>query len=659
MLVQFDAVTLDFGDQRILRDASWVLEPKERVALVGRNGAGKSTLMKMITGQQLVDGGEVRFKDQLRVAKLQQELPDALDRTVESVVAEGLSEIKALMQRFEACADAEQTPEIMSEMSNIQRDIEAHGGWQLDQRVDTIMTQMGLPAGRRLSELSGGWRRRVLLGQALVAQPDVLLLDEPTNHLDIATIEWLEHTIRGYPGAVVFVTHDRYFLQKLATRILEIDRGVLRSFPGNYDRYMSLKDELLDSEKEQNAVFDKKLAEEEAWIRQGIKARRKRNMGRVRALQALREEAAARINPQNKAKIAVQNAEQSARKVIEARSIHHSYGDSCLVKDFFVKIMRGDRIGLIGNNGLGKSTLLKILLGELAPDSGSVKLGENLQIAYFDQTRRELELDKSVAYNVGQGKDYINVNGKERHVIGYLKSFLFSPKRARTPVGVLSGGERNRVLLAKLFARPSNLMILDEPTNDLDVEMLEVLEEQLVAYTGTLILVSHDRQFLDNVVTSTLVFEGEGQVTRYVGGYTDWLRQGKGLAVVDRALKDRGEPSKNGANSKNGATGKNSAAKKRSDAEVQTSKGSVATEGNNAKASSGKRKLTYKDKRELEMLPDEIAGIEAQIEALQAEVTAADFYEQPHEVVSEKLQDLAALETHLDARMTRWLELEG
>jgi ATP-binding cassette subfamily F protein uup len=621
-----------------------VLEPKERVALVGRNGAGKSTLMKLITGQQQVDGGEVRFKDQLRIAKLPQELPDRLERTVEAVVTEGLADMKTLIERFEACTQQEQTSEMMAEMAQLQRDIEAHGGWQLEQRVDTVMTQLGLPAGRTLSELSGGWRRRVLLGQALVASPDVLLLDEPTNHLDIATIEWLEHTIRGYPGAVVFVTHDRYFLQKLATRIVEIDRGILRSFPGNYDRYLDLKEELLDTEKEQNALFDKKLAEEEAWIRQGIKARRKRNMGRVRALKALREEAAARIKPQNKARIAVQNAEQSARKVIEARSIRHGYAGETLIENFAVKIMRGDRIGLIGNNGLGKSTLLRILLGELAPDSGSVKLGENLDIAYFDQTRRELELDKSVAYNVGQGKDYINVNGKERHVIGYLKSFLFAPKRARTPVGVLSGGERNRVLLAKLFAKPSNVMILDEPTNDLDVEMLEVLEEQLVAYTGTLILVSHDRQFLDNVVTSTLVFEGNGQVTRYVGGYTDWLRQGKGLAVVD---KPKMTPAENAQADTLADTQADD------DTLAQPATASPTPQANN------KRKLTYKDQRELDLLPGEIAQLEAEISDLQKETQAPDFYQQAHEVVSEKLQALSALEDKLDVRMARWLELEG
>jgi ATP-binding cassette subfamily F protein uup len=646
MLIQFDAVTLDFADQRILRNADCVLEPKERVALVGRNGAGKSTLMNIITRQQTVDSGEVRFRDQLRVAKLQQELPGRLERTVEAVVAEGLADIKDLIERFEQCTEQAQTPDVLEEMALIQRDIEAHGGWQLDQRVETVMTQLGLPADKQLKDLSGGWRRRVLLGQALVAAPDVLLLDEPTNHLDIATIEWLEHTIRGYPGAVVFVTHDRYFLQKLATRILEIDRGVLRSFPGNYDRYLDLKEELLETEKEQNALFDKKLAGEEAWIRQGIKARRKRNMGRVRALQALREEAAARIKPQNKARVAVQNAEQSARKVIEARSIVHGYGDACLINNFAVKIMRGDRVGLIGNNGLGKSTLLRILLGELQPDSGSVKLGENLDIAYFDQTRRELELDKSVAYNVGQGKDFITINGKDRHVIGYLKSFLFEPQRARMPVGVLSGGERNRVLLAKLFAKPSNVMVLDEPTNDLDVEMLEVLEEQLMAYTGTLILVSHDRQFLDNVVTSTLVFEGQGQVAHYVGGYTDWLRQGKGLAVMDHPTVRK---------SKN-EVALNTQIKPPSTAVTYTADTNEAMQ---SAPPAQKRKLTYKDQRELDLLPAEIADLEEKIATMQAVTQALDFYHQPHKVVSDQLQALAELEQKLDERMARWLELES
>ncbi|MEJ2754437.1 MAG: ATP-binding cassette domain-containing protein [Gammaproteobacteria bacterium] len=628
MLVQFDDVSLDFADQCILREANWVLEPKERVALVGRNGAGKSTLMKIMTGEQAVDAGEIRFRDQLRVAKLQQELPTNVERRVEAVVTEGLADIEALIQQFEQCTQAEQTEEMQAKLATLQRDIEAHGGWHIEQRVDTIITQLGLPRGRTLSELSGGWRRRVLLGKALVAQPDVLLLDEPTNHLDIATIEWLEHTIRAYPGAIVFVTHDRYFLQNVATRILEIDRGSLRSFPGNYDRYVDMKSELLATELEQNAVFDKKLAEEEAWIRRGVKARCTRNMGRVRALESLRDEAEARIKPQGRARIAVQNAEQSARKVIEARGVCHGYqGDS-------IKIMRGDRVGLIGNNGLGKSTLLRILLGELEPNAGSVKLGENLQIAYFDQTRRELDLTKSVAYNVGQGKDYISVNGKDRHVIGYLKNFLFSPERATTPVGALSGGERNRVLLAKLFARPSNLMILDEPTNDLDVEMLEVLEEQLMAYSGTLLLVSHDRQFLDNVVTSTLVFEGNGVVATYVGGYSDWLRQGGSLAVVDRP---------------------------KASADAESSKKSDETPSLPERGSraSTRPKLSYKEQRELSLLPGEIQSLESDIERLQHEIAASDFYQQSHDVVSDTLQKLAAKESLLDEKMERWLELDS
>ena len=408
----------------------------------------------------------------------------------------------------------------MQKMVDLQASIDAAGGWQLDQQVETIISQLELPGDARLEDLSGGWQRRVALGKALVSQPGLLMLDEPTNHLDIATIEWLEHRVRGYLGAVIFVTHDRSFLQKLATRIVEIDRGKLLSWPGNYNKYLALKEKANEDEDTANALFDKRLAQEESWIRQGIKARRTRNEGRVRALHAMRSERDKRIKRQGKAKIQISEAEESGRKVVEARSITHGYGQETLLRNFNIKIMRGDRIGLIGNNGVGKSTLLKILLGQITPDTGSVKIGTNLVTGYFDQVRRELEWDKTIAENVGNGKEYIKVNGRDRHVVGYLRNFLFSAKRAMTPVSHLSGGECNRVLLAKLFTQPNNLLILDEPTNDLDVEMLEVLEQQLVEYQGTLIVVSHDRDFLDNVVTSTLVFEEDGNVVEYPGGYS-------------------------------------------------------------------------------------------------------------------------------------------
>ena len=494
-LIRFDEVSLEFGDQKILTQANFSLEPNERVCLIGRNGAGKSTMLKLIMGEQHADVGEIQYKRHLRISQLYQQLPSDLHRKVTDVIAEGLSAQQHLIDQYNALSQQTLDQAGLLKLQDIQQQIEVSGGWSLEQQVEIIMTQLGLPAHKRLDQLSGGWQRRVALGKALVSKPEVLLLDEPTNHLDISTIEWLEHMVRGYQGSVIFITHDRSFLQKLATRIVEVDRGSLISWPGNYQNYLLLKEKANEEEDTYNKLFDKRLAEEEAWIRQGIKARRTRNEGRVRALQAMREDYGKRIKRQGKAKFEIGVSEQSGRKIVEARSITHGYAGETLIENFKIKVMRGDRIGLIGNNGVGKSTLLKILLGALKPDQGTVKLGTGLKIGYFDQVHRELALDKSVAHNVGDGKEYIKINGKERHIIGYMKNFLFTPKRAMTPVNALSGGERNRVLLAKMFTRETNLLILDEPTNDLDVEMLEVLEEQLVNYRGTLIIVSHDRDF--------------------------------------------------------------------------------------------------------------------------------------------------------------------
>ncbi len=626
-LIRFDQVSLEFGDQKILTETDFALEPSERVCLIGRNGAGKSTMLKLIMGEQQADSGEIHFKRHLRISQLYQQLPGKLERKVEDVVAEGLAYQQQLIDQFNALAAVADETSLL-DMQDIQQQIDAIGGWNLEQQIETIMTQLGLPANKKLSELSGGWQRRVALGKALVSKPDVLLLDEPTNHLDISTIEWLEHMIKGYQGSVVFITHDRSFLQKLATRIVEIDRGQVISWPGNYQNYLTLKEKAIEEEETQNKLFDKRLAEEEVWIRQGIKARRTRNEGRVRSLQAMREEYSKRIKRQGKAKFQIgESEEKSGRKVIEARSITHGFGEDLLIDNFKLKVMRGDRIGLIGNNGVGKSTLLKILLGEIEPDQGIVKLGTGLQIGYFDQIHRELDLEKSVAHNVGDGKEYIKINGKERHIIGYMKSFLFSPKRAMTPVKALSGGERNRVLLAKMFTRETNLLILDEPTNDLDVEMLEVLEEQLVNYKGTLIVVSHDRDFLDNVVTSTLVFESGGKVASYVGGYSDWVKYGK-------QLEDKESPA-----------GLQRAAQANT---VEVKKSEPVS----------KKKLSYNLQRELEQLPTKIELLEKSIAELEARMAEPTFYQQEHDVMQPVIDELTQKQSELDHALERWTELE-
>jgi ATP-binding cassette subfamily F protein uup len=475
-----------------------------------------------------------------------------------------------------------------------------------------------------MNELSGGWRRRVALATALVQKPDLLLLDEPTNHLDIVTIKWLESVIYAFAGAVIFITHDRAFLQRLATRILEIDRGKLTSWPGDYRNFLRRKEEALAAESRENARFDKKLAQEEDWIRQGIKARRTRNEGRARALMKMREERAQRLNRDDNARIHISEAERSGRKVIRARNVRYRFNDEPLIENFSTKITRGDRIGILGNNGVGKTTLLRLLLGQIDPQSGTIKHGTNLEVGYFDQLRESLDLEKSVVENVGDGRTYIKVNGKDRHVVGYLKGFLFTPKRSMTPVKSLSGGERNRIILAKLFTRAANLLVLDEPTNDLDMETLEVLEQRLTEYNGTLIVVSHDRQFLDNVVTSTLVFEAGGRLREYVGGYTDWLRQGKELAEVENPTR-RKHPE--------GAK-------------------------NRKRARSGVKKLSYNEQRELNSLPQEIQQLENCLAELERQVSNTEFYAQDRTITQPVLDEFASAQTELEASMDRWTELE-
>ena len=624
-LLRFEDIRLEFGEQVILRDAEFSIEPGERVCLIGRNGAGKSTTLKLIMGEIEPDQGEIIPKTGMIVSQLRQNLPDAMELPVRDVILSGLHEIDALLEQYKEMSSQNLDKHGLAELEALHARIDAYDGWHIEQRVEATMSDLNLPADKKMSELSGGWRRRVALARALVQNPDLLLLDEPTNHLDIATIKWLEDRIFSYPGAVLFITHDRAFLQRLATRIVEIDRGKLTSWPGDYSNFLRRKEKALQDEDTANARFDKKLGQEEVWIRQGIKARRTRNEGRVRSLEKMREEFADRIKQDDKARIHIEEAEQSGRKVIRAKNIGYSYGDEKVIQDFSIKIMRGDRIGLIGNNGVGKTTLLRLLLGQLEPQTGTIKHGTNLEVGYFDQLRQTLDLEKSVAYNVGEGRTYINLNGKDRHIVGYLKGFLFTPKRSGMPAKALSGGERNRVILAKLFTRHANLLVLDEPTNDLDIETLEVLEEKLCEYTGTLIVVSHDREFLDNVVTSTVVFEDDGRAKEYVGGYSDWVRHGHQLAETENIA-------------------------------VAEAKKRAATERRKDK---NKTKLSYHDQRELDQLPEEIDKLESSIAALQSQIAAPEFYSQDNEAVQRMLQELGNAELLLEQRVERWSDLES
>ena len=623
-LIRFDEISLDFGEQKILTTADLAIETGERVCLIGRNGAGKSTTFKLISGEIEPDRGEIVKKTGLVVSQLSQSLPEAEDLTVRQVVHSGLTDIQSFLDRYSEQSQKDLDREGMRELETLHKQIDAHGGWNLEQRVESTISELSLPANKKMHELSGGWRRRVALAKALVQQPDLLMLDEPTNHLDIVTITWLENVVRSYNGAVLFITHDRAFLQKLATRIIEIDRGKLTSWPGDFNNFLRRKERALEAEMRGDAKFDKKLEEEEIWIRQGIKARRTRNEGRARALVQMRDERTKRIARENNARIHIEEADQSGRKVIRAKNISYRFDDQPLIENFSINITRGDRIGILGNNGVGKTTLLRILLGDLEPQSGTVKLGTNLEVGYFDQLRESLDPEKSVAENVGDGRTYINLGGIDRHVIGYLKGFLFSPKRSLTPVKSLSGGEKNRIILAKLFTRPANLLILDEPTNDLDMETLEVLEARLADYQGTLIVVSHDRQFLDNVVTSTIVFEENGHLQEYVGGYSDWLRQGHALTEVDRENADR------------------------------ISKQRTATESEAAPV----RKLSYREQRELDGLPKKIEALETEIELIQSQIAANDFYAQDRSKTAPILDKLADIQRRLDKNLERWSALE-
>jgi len=623
-LIQLQRVDFSVGGPLLLEHVDLTIDANERVCIVGRNGEGKSTLMKLIAGELQPDDGEVRVQSGVVVARMAQEVPQDTAGSVFDVVADGLGDLGHLLARYHHLLAEGQ----FDELGEVQHQIEAQHGWDLDRRVSDVLTKLELPAETDFAALSGGMKRRVLLAQALVRKPDVLLLDEPTNHLDIEAIGWLEGFLKQFGGSIVFITHDRSFLRALATRIVEIDRGQLTSWPGDYDNYLRRREERLHAEAQANALFDKKLAQEEVWIRQGIKARRTRNEGRVRALKALRRERSERRELGGNAKMSLANAQASGKKVIELEQVHQAYGDRVLIDDLSTTIMRGDRVGIIGPNGAGKSTLLKILLGQLKPQRGEVSQGTGLEIAYFDQHRAQLNDTLNALDNVAEGREYIELNGQRKHIIGYLQDFLFSPERARAPITRLSGGERNRLLLAKLFAQPSNLLVMDEPTNDLDVETLELLEELLTEYKGTLLLVSHDREFLDNVVSSTLVLEGNGNVSEYVGGYSDWLRQ----KPADR------QP-----------------------AEAPTTAAKLAKTEAPAAASSDKpkRKLSYKDARELEQLPARIEQLEAEIAKRTDTMNDPSFYQQDNAAIQQANDALAKAQAELDLAYARWSELEG
>ena len=622
-LIRLDKISIAFGDKPILDHSDFQIDAGERVALVGLNGAGKSTLLKLIAGRNKADSGELWISPACRIAELPQAMPAADERKVRDVVTEGLSDIAELRRAYDEKASAAEVN--LRELEILQHKIEAVDGWHLEQRVQRVLEHLNLPGDKLMSELSGGWRRRAALGAALVQEPDLLMLDEPTNHLDIETIEWLEQQLLDFKGGLLIISHDRALVERLATRIIELDRGNLSSFPGSYVTYQELKQKMLEDEEKQNALFDKKLAQEEVWIRQGIKARRTRNEGRVRALKSLRNERSERRSRQGKASFALEEAARSGKLVAELKNVSLGYDGDTLFSGFDFLLQRGDRVGLIGPNGAGKSSLLSVLLGKQEPDSGSVKLGSNLQVAYFDQLRAQIDPEKSVMDNIAEGRESISINGRQRHLISYLNDFMFAPERARTPVKALSGGETNRVLLAKLFSQPANLLVLDEPTNDLDIETLELLEEIILDFDGTILLVSHDRSFLDNVVTSTLAFEGNGRLREYVGGYQDWLRQ-KSTPLM-QASEDSADKESNAAPAK--------------PVEIK------------------KKKLSYKFQRELDELPAALEKAEGQLEALQQEVGADSFYQKDHQYVADKLAELERQELEVETLMDRWVELEA
>ena len=629
LLLTAQDLSLAFGWRPLLDHVNFSLESGERVALLGRNGEGKSTLLNVLRGAQMPDDGSLRISEGVRIAYLPQDPPAADARTVREVVRDGLAETAALVERYQTLLAAHDEHDA-DELARLEAAVAAADGWQLDNRIDGILQRFDLDGAAQMADLSGGWRRRVWLARVLVARPDVLLLDEPTNHLDMGAIIWLENLLNNFAGAVVFVTHDRAFLEKVANRIWELDRGRLLDVKSDYRRFLRTREEAQHAEAEAQARFDKKLAEEEIWIRQGIKARRTRNEGRVRALKAMRAERAARIERQGKANLQLDAGERSGRQVIVAENLSFAHaGGAPLVQDFSDIIERGEKIGLVGANGAGKTTLLRLLLGELPPTAGRLKHGTKLEVAYFDQLRAQLDPEETLRDSVGAGRDYIETNGQRKHIAAYLQDFLFPPERWRTPVGALSGGERARLLLARLFAQPANVLVLDEPTNDLDIETLELLEEVLADYPGTVLLVSHDRAFLDAVVTRLWVFNRhKGKIEQIVGGVSDWLQQGGDIAQLEEAAAPAAK------------TAEKPAAPAAPPAEKR---------GN---------KLSYKYQRELEALPAQIEAAEAEVARLTAVVQEADFYQQPQEAQQAGFAALEAAQQQLDALVERWMQLE-
>jgi len=626
-LVSLQEVRIAFGGPGLLDGVTLQIERGERVCLVGRNGAGKSTIMKIVVGELTPDSGEVIRARGARVASLEQEVPQDLAGTVFDVVSEGLGDIVELLSEYRSLVHIlalGNDAGIIADLERVQHLIESSGGWQIQQRVETVISRLGLDPDAAAAGLSGGYKRRALLARALVNEPDLLLLDEPTNHLDIESIGWLEEFLLEFRGAILFITHDRRFLQTLATRIIELDRGRVTDWPGDYKTYLARRQAELDAEAAHNLLFDKKLAQEEAWIRQGIRARRTRNEGRVRALKELRRERLSRREQTGSAEMKLNEAKRSGRLVLEAKGIGHSYEGRPVIRDFSAVIMRGDKIGIIGPNGSGKTTLLNILLGSIKPLRGSVRMGTRFEVAYFDQHRAQLDDEKSVRDNVGDGYDNVTVNGRTRHIIGYLEDFLFSPERSRSPVKVLSGGERNRALLAKLFTKPSNVLVLDEPTNDLDADTLDLLEEMLMEYQGTVLLVSHDREFLNNIVTSTIVFEGDGRLVEYVGGYDDWLRQ--------RSLSSPG--------------GTEKAKKKEKPGKSRPQQERLRTQ-------------TFREKKEITALPALIESMETERAGLYETLADPDFYRQDGNRIPAVKARMAELDKEISAAYERWELLES
>ncbi|WP_392343664.1 ABC transporter ATP-binding protein [Pseudoalteromonas prydzensis] len=632
-LIRISKAQLAYGTHPLLDNADAVIETGERVCVVGRNGAGKSTLLKVLDGQVILDDGDINQLGSIKISRLEQDPPKGASGSVFDYVAQGMPEIANLLIDFHHVStqlQTECTDQLLNKLERLSNQLEAADGWRFDSRIQLVLTRLELSPEAKLESLSGGWLRKVALARALVSEPDLLLLDEPTNHLDMESVMWLEQFLKEFKGGIVFISHDRAFIRAVATRILDLDRGKLISYPGDYATYLEQKAHDLKVEETQNALFDKRLAEEEAWIRQGVKARRTRNEGRVRELKQLRNERKQRVDQVGKTDFNIETADRSGKLVFEAKHLNHAFNkDKVIAQDFSTIVMRGDRIGLVGPNGIGKTTLLKLLFGDIAADAGVVKQGVNLEFAYFDQYRQKLDEEATVQDNVAEGKQEVMMNGRSRHVLGYLQDFLFPPARARTPVKALSGGEKNRLLLAKLFLKPSNILVLDEPTNDLDIETLELLEDIINQYQGTVLIVSHDREFIDNTCTSVWAFEGNGVITDIVGGYSDYEAYVNYLAQEQK--KQVNTPVKK---------------------EITVAPTSVAKTENKA------NKLSYKLKLELEQLPSKLEQLEQALEAQQVVVNDADFFKQDASVTSKELNHLAQLESDLEAALERWEELE-